>query len=983
MTRQSPSKARELEQDQPQSRLARLWPTAGVKKLAHGAATQLERRAIDPVVLLIIALGFSLVLQVALGLLPDVPPPIWARIGINLALGTILFLSWLRDRSWQNMVGLAIVFLATAFIVAQLAPSWVFRAPATPYGGDNSNHAIAPAFLRDYLLPRFRLFGWSPDWYDGWPIYQFYFPFPNFFIAFGGFFIHYGVAFKIVVLISAVGLPASVYYFAKRTLLPHPGPAILAVATLPFLFDQKNIIYGGNILGVLVGEYSFSISLCMGFLFLGSFAEGLRTGKHRARTAFFLACTGLSHIIPTLFVVIAALILLLLQIDRGRVRYAISTFIPGGLMAAFWALPFQSKLHLTSDFGYGKVPDYRAMLLPFTARCPETGCAGYQWEYFKTYQLRLFLIMAIIAVLVGLLRRRRITLMLTLWCAFCAWAFIAVPQGKLWTPRIIPFYDLAIHLLAGLCIYEACYVLQRLAVRAPDLFRRGYSHVPRPIGKRHARRALAEGQSSQSTPGQYGLLTLTATRTLAVVFPVVTLMYSTWFVARPLDSVPNWVYDVRVPFTNVHPFQKLPVDWASPVKGWSQGNFQGYENQPGWPAYQVAVKGMQSIAEQYGCGRVFIETGDDGSGYGGSTALWMLPHWTDRCLQSIEGMYFESSGTTAYWFLAETSVVKQDTKTFYNLPYPTQRNFPVGVQQMQMLGAKYLMAYSDVVNQDAKADPTLKEVGKAGNWTVYTVADTDLVVPLSNLPARLPSLEVHSWKDYIIPWSPKSQLAESWLDVVAPWFADPTRYPVLLAEEGPKDWPSVEITRDPALRTPTYGSGVTVSPPQEVPIEPTAVSNIKTGVDWASFDVAEVGKPVLVKISYFPNWKAHGAKGPYRVSPNFMVVIPTSTHVELHYETTIYDRAGWALTLVGFVMLAALAINPRLRLKAGKDEEPIRPDTPLFDPNWDSSVADIDIAISQARRQQRSALIAARALELERTGESTEGDDASELGTER
>ena len=43
--------------------------------------------------------------------------------------------------------------------------------------------------------------------------------------------------------------------------------------------------------------------------------------------------------------------------------------------------------------------------------------------------------------------------------------------------------------------------------------------------------------------------------------------------------------------------------------------------------------------------------------------------------------------------------------------------------------------------------------------------------------------------------------------------------------------------------------------------------------------------PVLVKVSYFPNWQVSGADGPYRVAPNEMVVIPTSTHVSMYVRT--------------------------------------------------------------------------------------------------
>ena len=52
------------------------------------------------------------------------------------------------------------------------------------------------------------------------------------------------------------------------------------------------------------------------------------------------------------------------------------------------------------------------------------------------------------------------------------------------------------------------------------------------------------------------------------------------------------------------------------------------------------------------------------------------------------------------------------------------------------------------------------------------------------------------------------------------------------------------------------------------------------------FHVSRVGVPMLVKISYYPRWHATGASGPYRVSPNLMVVVPTSKDVSLVYGST-------------------------------------------------------------------------------------------------
>jgi hypothetical protein len=94
--------------------------------------------------------------------------------------------------------------------------------------------------------------------------------------------------------------------------------------------------------------------------------------------------------------------------------------------------------------------------------------------------------------------------------------------------------------------------------------------------------------------------------------------------------------------------------------------------------------------------------------------------------------------------------------------------------------------------------------------------------------------------------------------------------------------------------------------PETVPLDPVEVSNIEEGDDRITFDVDQIGQPVLVRASYFPNWQVSGAAGPYRVTPNLMVVIPTDTHVSLHYGWTPIDLFAWILTFLGLVGLFLL-----------------------------------------------------------------------------
>ena len=89
-------------------------------------------------------------------------------------------------------------------------------------------------------------------------------------------------------------------------------------------------------------------------------------------------------------------------------------------------------------------------------------------------------------------------------------------------------------------------------------------------------------------------------------------------------------------------------------------------------------------------------------------------------------------------------------------------------------------------------------------------------------------------------------------------------------------------------------------------ITPVTVSDVQRSVDEISFRVSAPGRPVLIRESYYPNWKVHGAKGPYRIAPNLMVVVPTGERVRLEYGLTTADWVGRILTLLGLVGLFLL-----------------------------------------------------------------------------
>jgi hypothetical protein len=93
----------------------------------------------------------------------------------------------------------------------------------------------------------------------------------------------------------------------------------------------------------------------------------------------------------------------------------------------------------------------------------------------------------------------------------------------------------------------------------------------------------------------------------------------------------------------------------------------------------------------------------------------------------------------------------------------------------------------------------------------------------------------------------------------------------------------------------------------------TTISRIHQTRNSLSFHTSKPGVPVVVRLSYFPNWQAKGATGPYRSFPNFMTVVPTSNNVTLTYGRRPVDVVGELATGGSVVVLLGGWVRARRR----------------------------------------------------------------------
>jgi hypothetical protein len=770
----------------------------------------------------------------------------------------------------QAAVSAAVVIGAVLFVLVQLKPRLIL-ANTTPAGGDMGAHVWAPAYLRDHLLPHGRITGWAPDWYAGFPALVFYFPLPSLLIVALDAILPYGIAFKLVAVSGLVTLPASVYLFARLTGMRYPGPPILAVATVPFLFDRFHTIWGGNILSALAGEFAFAMALSLAFVYLGVLARGLDTGRHRALAAVLLACTGLCHMIPTFFALAGTLVLFLLRLDRRRIRYVLVVGAVAAALAAFWILPFVLRNPYTNNMGWERTTTFLKWLFPWKLT---RDMAPNGWTPMWTSHMQFVTALALAGAIAGVaLRRRTATVVLGI-ALLAALGFRLLPEGPLWNSRLLPFWYLCLYLLAGVAVAEVGVVLTTMLAADPT--------SPSPLAR--------------------------------AVTPVATLVIVLVFVALPLQQLPSWIPGVAARANDV-----------SYVPSWVRWNFSGFERKDAYPEYRRLIETMDRVGRDRGCGRAMWEYQlTKLNSYGTPMAPMLLPYWTDGCIGSMEGLFFESSSTTPYHFLNQSELSESPSRAMRDLPYRVL-DVASGVQHLQLLGVRYYLAFTPAATSQADANPDLRPIARSGPWRVYEVARSDQVVGLANQPAVMEGIAKGG-----------TRYRTDWLDVAVAFYTDPQRWDVPLATDGPKEWPRVRVRRVAAADDGSAGSDVRIDSPPRRGVTPAKVSNIETGDDRISFDVDQPGKPVLVKASYFPNWKASGAKGPWRVTPNLMVVVPTEKHVSLHYGWTAVDGLGWLLTLVGLGAVALLVRRGSLEFPPPDDEredvpEPERGDELEYD----------------------------------------------------
>ncbi len=675
------------------------------------------------------------------------------RKGLTQKLGRNYDFLCKHQRGFITFIIFALVY---GFILINLDIKTVFTNTHLT-GGDLGSHVYVVEYLKQ-IFPHIRW--WSPDWFSGFPFLFFYPPLLYIITVIFGYIIPLNVALKIVVFSIILAFPLAFYFPLKWLDMRFPAPQLGAVFSLFLLFLDKYNIYGGNLASLTSGEFSYTLSILLIFMFIGLMYKGMTEKKYLIWNCLVGTAVMLTHPIAGMLLIPLALAFPFQTKDlKSGIKYTAFVYVGIFLLSAWWSLGVlfyhgdYGTMSWTANISLGELlPDYWLPLLI-------TAALGIGWAICnKERKLIPFFTLAWVSLLL----------------------YLSLTNTMVWNTRFLPYISFAILFLAA---YFLAIALNYLKKKYLKIF----------------------------------FLTLAAV--LAISFYGVSLH-------------------------------------LEPAISWFKTDFRGFEKMAAWPEASDLFAYLKTLPK----GRVMWEHRPEFKKYGTTRTLENIPLFSDQ--PTFEGLLVESSPSAPFVFInqAETTTTPMSGVAGLDLP---PYNFEKGIRHLAMSGARYFVAYSEKVKSDADRSPELKKPKKIGPFNVYEFKKVQLVEPV---------------KDFKVVNKNKYWLAQS-----INWYKNGDLNQPIVFAQGNKEAKYLKTIKSES--------------------DPNIPKNIKQTNDSLEFDTPNIGQPYIVKVSYFPTWRVKGAKGPFLVSPSYMLIVPTTKHVKLYFS---YGLTDWVGAILGITSLGYL-----------------------------------------------------------------------------
>ncbi len=336
---------------------------------------------------------------------------------------------------------------------------------------------------------------------------------------------------------------------------------------------------------------------------------------------------------------------------------------------------------------------------------------------------------------------------------------------------------------------------------------------------------------------------------------------------------------------------------------WIPWNYNGFEAKGLWPAFSM-VNGH--LTGTVGDPRVVYEHSSLHNGAGTPRAFESLPLFAGR--STLEGLYMQSSPSSPFVFYIQSEISKESSRPFPQYRY-SDIDLVDGVEHLKLFNVGDFIVISKEIRERIRELPDFRLKEVIPPYSIYEVTTNTnrYVTPLEFEPILCTARD---WKQVSFRWF-ETYRENRGVHLVfdSGGAVNRSRFSPVLASFPPPVAEGCADEAEPSLSLPRIPLGRNCTVTEEIRNEEILIRTSDPGV------------PLLIKVSYHPNWKVEGAPEIYHVSPSFMLVYPDRHAVRLFYGKTGWDYLGYFLTGAGVIVVLLIGGMEMRKEKKGRGDQ--------------------------------------------------------------
>ena len=307
-------------------------------------------------------------------------------------------------------------------------------------------------------------------------------------------------------------------------------------------------------------------------------------------------------------------------------------------------------------------------------------------------------------------------------------------------------------------------------------------------------------------------------------------------------------------------------DYNKNTSNWIKWNYEGFEGKETWKTFYM----INSYLKTHDTGRVLYEHSGLNNVFGTLRAFESLPYFAKR--NTLEGLYMMASITSPFVFYIEGETSEQPCHPYPNYFYPTF-SIDNAISHLKLFNVSHFIVRTNFVKNALAINPNFKLEKTYGDYSIYSLLSNSgqYVEALKNYPVLF---KTNNWRKTSYLWFANEKLNDTYL--------------VFLEKS------------DPNFKA--YASSFDTI--KTIPINsPVPIISSKISDESINIRTSDKRCPLLIKISYHPNWHVAGADKIYLVSPCFMLIFPKNNNITLTFEKGFFDYLGLYFTIFGLIIL--------------------------------------------------------------------------------